>query len=49
MAGETAHYGCEQGGVVFGEVNHRQPVWTVNYLAQGEIASRLVEVVAAWS
>jgi hypothetical protein len=49
MAGETAHYGCTDGGVVFGEVNHRQPVWTVNYLAPGEVASRLVEVVAAWS
>jgi hypothetical protein len=49
VAGETAHYGCTDGGVVFGEVNHRQPVWTVNYLAEGEVASRLVEVVAAWS
>ena len=49
VAGETAHYGCADGGVVLGEVNHRQPVWTVNYLAQGEVASRLVEVVAAWS
>jgi hypothetical protein len=49
VAGETAHYGCTDGGVVFGEVNHRQPVWTVHYLAQGEVASRLVEVVAAWS
>ena len=49
VAGETAHYGCEQGGVVFGEVNHSQPVWTVNYLAEGDVASRLVEVVAAWS
>ncbi len=49
VAGETAHYGCTDGGVVFGEVNHRQPVWTVNYLAPGEAASRLVEVVAAWA
>jgi hypothetical protein len=49
VASETAHYGCADGGVVLGEVNHRQPVWTVNYLAQGEVASRLVEVVAAWS
>jgi hypothetical protein len=24
-------------------------VWTVNYLAQGEVASRLVEVAVAWS
>jgi hypothetical protein len=49
MAGQTAHYGCADGGVVFGEVNHSQPVWTVNYLAEGEVASRLVEVVVAWS
>jgi hypothetical protein len=49
VAGETAHYGCADGGVVFGEVNHSQPVWTVNYLAEGEVASRLVDVVTAWS
>jgi hypothetical protein len=49
VAGQTAHYGCADGGVVFGEVNHSQPVWTVNYLAEGEVASRLVEVVVAWS
>jgi hypothetical protein len=49
MAGQTAHYGCEQGGVVFGEVTHLRPLWTVNYLAKGEVASRLVDVVVAWS
>jgi hypothetical protein len=49
MAGQTAHYGCEEGGVVFGEVNHVRPLWTVNYLAEGDAASNLVEVVAAWS
>ena len=49
MAGQTAHYGCEQGGVVFGEVDHRRPLWTVHYLAAGDIASRLVDVVTAWS
>ena len=49
VAGQTAHYGCADGGVVFGETNHSQPVWTVNYLAQGDVASNLVEVVAAWS
>jgi hypothetical protein len=35
--------------VVFGEVDHRQPLWTVQYLAGGEVASRLVDVVTAWS
>jgi hypothetical protein len=49
MAGQTAHYGCEGGGAVFGEVNHSQPVWTANYLAEGDVASDLVEVVTAWS
>jgi hypothetical protein len=49
MAGQTAHYGCEEGGVVFGEVNHVRPVWTANYLAKGDFASQLVDVVAAWS
>ena len=49
VAGQTAHYGCEDGGVVFGEVNHVRPLWTVNYLAEGDAASTLVDVVAAWS
>ena len=49
MAGQTAHYGCEDGGVVFGEVNHVRPLWTVNYLDEGDAASTLVDVVAAWS
>jgi hypothetical protein len=49
IAGQTAHYGCEQGGAVFGEVDHRQPLWTANYLAEGEVASRRVDVVTAWS
>jgi hypothetical protein len=49
LAGQTAHYGCEQGGTILGEVQHQNARWTVSYLAEGEIASRLVEVVAAWS
>jgi hypothetical protein len=49
IAGQTAHYGCENGGAVFGEVDHSRPLWTANYLAAGEVASNLVEVVAAWS
>jgi hypothetical protein len=49
MAGQTAHYGCEDGGAVFGEVNHSRPVWTVNYLAEGDTASNLVVVATAWS
>ena len=39
----------EQNGAVLGEVDHGQPVWTVNYLADGDTASSLVDVTAAWS
>jgi hypothetical protein len=49
LAGQVVHYGCADGGMVLGEVDHSQPVWQVNYLAEGEVASNLVEVVAAWS
>ena len=49
MAGQTVHYGCTEGGMVLGEADHSQPVWTVSYLTEGEVASNLVEVVAAWS
>jgi hypothetical protein len=49
QAGQTVHYGCVDGGMVLGEVDHRQPVWTVNYLAEGEVASQLVPVTVAWS
>jgi hypothetical protein len=49
IAGQTVHYGCEQGGAILGEIDHAQPVWTVNYIADGAIASDLVDVAAAWS
>jgi hypothetical protein len=49
MAGQTVHYGCTDGGMILGEVDHRLPIWQVNYLAEGEFASNLVEVVTAWS
>ena len=49
MAGQTVHYGCADGGMVLGEIDHRQPVWQANYLAEGATASNLVEVVTAWS
>ncbi len=49
MAGQTVHYGCTDGGMVLGETDHRQPVWTVSYLAAGDAASSLVAVVTAWS
>jgi hypothetical protein len=49
QAGQTVHYGCAEGGLVLGEVDHRRPLWTVHYLAEGDVASTLVDVVAAWS
>jgi hypothetical protein len=49
MAGQTVAYGCVEGGMVLGETDRTQPVWTVNYLAEGEVASHLVDVAVAWS
>jgi len=49
IAGQTAHYGCRDGGSILGEVQHQDAVWTVNYLAAGDAASTLVEVLTAWS
>src|SRR5215217_8571295 len=49
MAGQTAHYGCRDGGSILGEVQHQDAVWTVNYLAAGDAASTLVEVATAWT
>ena len=49
MAGQTAHYGCRDGGSILGEVRHQDAVWTVNYLAAGDPASTLVEVATAWT
>jgi hypothetical protein len=49
MAGQVVHYGCVEGGMVLGETDRSQPVWTVSYLAEGEVASTLVDVAVAWS
>jgi hypothetical protein len=49
MAGQVVHYGCVEGGMVLGEIDHSQPVWTATYLAEGEVASSLVDVAVAWS
>jgi hypothetical protein len=49
QAGQTVHYGCADGGMILGEVRHQDALWTVNYLAQGDVASRLVTVNTAWS
>lgn len=49
LAGQTVHYGCAGGGAILGEVRHREALWTVNYLAEGDVATTLVPVVTAWS
>jgi hypothetical protein len=49
LAGQTVHYGCTGGGAILGEVRHWDALWTVNYLAAGDVASTLVPVAAAWS
>jgi hypothetical protein len=49
MAGQIVHYGCVEGGMVLGQTDRSQPLWTVSYLAEGELASRLVGVTVAWS
>jgi hypothetical protein len=49
MGGQIVYYGCVNGGMVLGETDHSQPVWTVSYLAEGEFASSLVDVAVAWS
>lgn len=49
MAGQVVHYGCADGGLVLGETIRNQPLWTVNYLAEGSANSSRVPVVAAWN
>jgi hypothetical protein len=49
VAGQTSYYGCEGGGLILGETNRGQPLWTVSYLAPEAVASSLVPVTAAWS
>jgi hypothetical protein len=49
LAGQVVHYSCEQNGAVLGVVDHGQPLWTVNYLTDGDVASNVVDVTAAWS
>jgi hypothetical protein len=48
FAGLPVHYGCS-GGEILGEPDRGRPVWTVSYLADGDVATTLVDVAAAWS
>ena len=49
VAGQTVHYGCEQGGSILGETDRSQPLWVVSYLPEGSFESTLVAVETAWS
>jgi hypothetical protein len=49
LAGEAVHYDCANGGVILGDVDREQPVWTVMYLADGAMESTLADVAVAWS
>jgi hypothetical protein len=49
LAGEAVHYECMDGGTVLGVVDRSQPLWTVIYLADGEMVTTLADVAVAWS
>ena len=49
LAGEAVHYDCADGGTILGDVDRRQPVWTVMYLADGATQTTLADVAVAWS
>jgi hypothetical protein len=49
LAGEAVYYGCENGGMILGLLDRGTPIWTANYLAEGAVASGLVDVAVAWS
>jgi hypothetical protein len=49
LAGEAVHYDCANGGAILGVVDRSQPLWTVIYLADGEMVTTLADVAVAWS
>jgi hypothetical protein len=49
LAGEAVHYECMDGGTILGVADRSQPLWTVNYLPDGETATTLADVAIAWS
>ncbi|HET7092399.1 MAG TPA: hypothetical protein VFI22_02950 [Thermomicrobiales bacterium] len=48
FAGMRFNYGCVGGGMVIGDVDRSSPVWVVSYLADGALATDLIEVAVAW-
>lgn len=49
LAGEAVHYECTDGGTILGDVDRSQPLWTVMYLADGDMVTTLADVAVAWS
>ena len=49
LAGERLHYGCGGGGSVLGGPDRAEAPWTVSYLADGAVATTLVDVTVAWA
>jgi hypothetical protein len=35
--------------MILGETDRSQPVWSVTYLAEGDVATNLVDVLTAWT
>jgi hypothetical protein len=48
FAGMRVNYFCSGGGSILGDPDRSQPVWAVTYLAEGAVASELVEVAVVW-
>jgi hypothetical protein len=48
MAGESVYYECG-GGSILGDLNRGQPLWTVSYLADGDVGTTLTDVAVAWN
>jgi hypothetical protein len=48
MAGESVYYACG-GGSILGDLNRGQPLWTVSYLADGDVGTTLTDVAVAWN
>jgi hypothetical protein len=49
IAGESVYYSCANGGSILGDLNRRQPLWTVSYLANGAVGTTLTSVAVAWN
>lgn len=48
FAGMRINYFCSGGGFILGDPDRTLPVWAVTYLAEGAVASELVDVAVVW-